>query len=80
MQVRLVEFCCTVISFVVQVHFIKLSKHVYATAFLLPFVYNYTFLSQHFLLELCFECEDMPFKIRDTETFAILYRVEENCK
>jgi len=58
-----------------------LSKHAYATASMLLFVYNYTFLSQQFLLEVCFECEDiMPFKIRNTETFATLYRVEENCK
>jgi len=80
-EVSLVEFYCTVISFVIKVHFIMLSKHAYATAFMLPFVYNCTFLSQKFLLEVCFECEDiMPFKIRDTATFAILYRIEENCK
>jgi hypothetical protein len=48
---------------------------------MLPFVYNYTFLSKQFLLEVCFEYEDiMPFKIRNTGTFAILYSVEENCK
>jgi hypothetical protein len=41
-----------------------LSKHAYTTAFMLPFVYNYTFLSQQFLLEVCFDLEDiMPFKI-----------------
>jgi len=58
-----------------------LSKHAHTTAFMLPFVYNYTFLSKQFLLEVCFEYEDiMPFKIRDTEAFAKLYRVEENCK
>ena len=49
-----------------------LSKHAYTTAFMLPFVYNYTFLSKQFLLEVCFEYEDMPFKIRATETFAKL--------
>lgn len=73
MQVRLVEFCCTVISFVVTVHFIKLSKHAYTTAFMLPFVYYYTFLSKQFLWEVCFECQDtMPFKIRYTESCQII--------
>jgi len=80
-QVRLVEFCCSVISFVVKMHFVILSKRAYTTAFMLPLVYNYTFLSQQCLLEVCFECEDiMPFKVRGTETVAKLYRVEENCK